>query len=91
MSVASKTTVNIALGDVVMLSSKFKEMPTFSVAWMQDSAKTTSIYRKASYHVSYEFVSSKKDDRDRKEILVFVATEYMTDAYAFVLNHLTQL
>ena len=36
-------------------------------------------------------MSFKTDDRDRKEILVFVATEYMADAYAFVLNHLTQL
>ena len=91
MSVAPVPTVNIDLRDTVMLPSNFKEMPTVSVAWMQDSTNTTSIYRKASYHVAYGFVVSGNDDRTHKEILVFVATEYIADTYKFVLNHLTQL
>lgn len=80
--------LNVMIDDVLQVPVGIKDIPQVTISWIQDTQVAKArVTRTATYCVCYGY--NMHFEREGREVLVFIATELISDAYKFLKNHLT--
>ena len=75
--------LNVRWNDCLKIPSAIKDLPPVTIRWLQDT-----VTRCATYCVCYGY--NIASDRSNREVLVFVATEMVSEAYNWNFDHLSR-